>query len=182
MKQAADALGQGNRAGALASQNDALGSLQESQQNLAELRELLEELKKQMGQVDKTLARPDATQADALAAVEGALNSPAWQMGQQAPLSTGARAEMGQLRQALQSARTAMGGSSRPSGSSSGGGRRSAELEGIEPEGRISVDALAQFKLPEHLRQELLEGLREKGPEAYQKILEEYYRSIAKEE
>lgn len=181
MRQAAQSLGQSDRPSALGSQAEALKALREEQRRLAELRALLEELRRELERVDRTLERPDATQADALAALESALNSPAWGMGQQAPLTPEARSELGQLHQALAQARSALGGSVQQT-SGSGSGRRSAELEGIEPEGRILVDSWAQYVLPEHLRRELLEGLREKGPEAYQKILEQYYRSIAKEQ
>ncbi|HJT75870.1 MAG TPA: hypothetical protein VJ739_01605 [Gemmataceae bacterium] len=60
-----------------------------------------------------------------------------------------------------------------PNGSPVSGALTQAELEQLDPNARAAV-----LKLPPRLREELLQGMREEGPEGYRKFIEDYFKRL----
>ncbi|MDA1039490.1 MAG: hypothetical protein O3A37_04270 [Planctomycetota bacterium] len=51
-----------------------------------------------------------------------------------------------------------------------------ADRRGLDPAMRAAIE-----KLPPHVREPLLEGMRQQGPEAYRKVIEAYFKRLGKE-
>ena len=51
-----------------------------------------------------------------------------------------------------------------------------ADRRGLDPAMRAAIE-----KLPPHVREPLLEGMRQQGPEAYRKAIEAYFKRLGKE-
>ncbi|MCE9592537.1 MAG: hypothetical protein K8S99_18675 [Planctomycetes bacterium] len=77
-------------------------------------------------------------------------------------------------------------GSQQPGGTSLTGGRPGSQ----SPTGGAILDfapgdlgprAVAIYRLPPRLREPLIQGMRERGPEAYQTFIDAYYRSLSKD-
>lgn len=168
MQNASAALAASDRSGALTAQDLAIGTLQQRQEQLTRIREQAASLGQSFESVHQILGSGDVRQVEALNTLEQALRNPAWQILNE-PLSDSARAQVRHLHNRLQDAYRALGGTS------------VIPLADMQHPGMTNVVKWATFTLPPHLRQELLDGLRETGPAAYQHILEEYYRSISTE-
>jgi hypothetical protein len=48
-----------------------------------------------------------------------------------------------------------------------------AELESLDPNAKAAI-----LKLPPRMREELLQGMREEGPEGYRKFIEDYFKRL----
>lgn len=166
MQQAAESLRQSDREAAVTAQDASIAALEDRQRQLSELRGMLQELGSRFAEVGRQMGARETTQAEMLNALERAINSPAWNADAMGALTDGSQAQLDAMRSAARGAYGALGGM--------------AALQAAAA-GPTNIVEWAKFKLPPHLRQELLDGLREKGPAAYQQILEEYYRSIARE-
>jgi hypothetical protein len=166
MQRAAESLRLSDREAAAAAQDASLAALGNRQRELSGLRGMLQELESRFSAVGQQMGAAGTTQAEMLNTLERAINSPAWNADAMGALTDASQAQLDAMRDAARGAYGALGGM--------------AALE-AEKAGPTNIAEWAKFKLPPHLRQELLDGLREKGPAAYQQILEEYYRSIARE-
>jgi len=166
MQEASDAMVAGNRSGALENQDMALAGLLARQAQLDRVRTQTDELSRQFDDIQRIVGADDIQQAEALNALEQGLRNPAWNVLQE-PLTPAAEIQLRAMQERLRDSYEELGGSAAilPAGDSS----------------MTNVVDWARFTLPPHLRQELLDGLRESGPPAYQKILEEYYKAISKE-
>lgn len=168
MQQAASALAASDRSGALAGQDAALSALQDRLALLDRVGGQIADLSRQFDAVSRIVGSPDIRQTEALNALEQALRSPAWQV-LNAPLSDPTRIQLQGLRNRLQHSYSALGGTAQ------------FPVFEVTHEGQTNLLKWAEYKLPPHLRQELLDGLRETGPAAYRQILEDYYRAISSE-
>lgn len=168
MQQAATALGTSDRTGAIANQDAALAALDDRLAQLNRIGGQISSLGRQFDAVSQIVGSPDIRQAEALNALEQALKNPAWQILNES-LNEPTRFQLQAMRDRLQHAYSALGGNTQ------------------FPAAQVTLGAQtnlmewATFTLPPHLRQELLDGLRETGPAAYRQILEDYYRSISSE-
>jgi len=51
-----------------------------------------------------------------------------------------------------------------------------ADRRGLDPATRAAIE-----KLPPHVRDPLLEGMRQRGPEAYRGVIEAYFKRLGEE-
>jgi hypothetical protein len=168
MQQAATALGSSDRTAALANQDAALAAIDDRLAQLNRIGGQVADLSRQFDAVHRIVGSPDIRQAEALNTLEQALKNPAWQILNE-PLSDPTRLQLQTLRDRLQQAYSALGGTAR------------FPVAEVTLGNQTNLLDWATFNLPPHLRQELLDGLRETGPAAYRQILEDYYRSISSE-
>lgn len=168
MKAAAQALEQSDRSSAVSAQDQALAELKERQADVDQIQQAFAGLQGRLNDVMERLSDRDATQAEILNSLEQALNDSAWgEVIQDPSLSDTARSQLSGMRGALAGAYMSLGGT--------------AVFAQPEAGGKMDITTWAKYRLPPHLQQELVDGLRERGPAAYQEILEAYFRSIANE-
>jgi len=168
METAAQALEQNDRTAAVSAQDQALSELKERQAGVDHLRQAFDSLQTRMNDVRERLSDRDATQAEILNTLEQALSDKAWGEAVHDPsLSDTARTQLSSMHGVLEGAYMGLGGTTAFAAPAMSGG--------------MDIATWAKFHLPPHLQQELVDGLRERGPAAYQEILEAYFRSIANE-
>ncbi len=168
MQQAAGALSASDRTAAIANQDAALAAIDDRLAQLKRIDNQVSALSQQFEAVNRIVGSPDIRQAEALNTLEQALKNPAWEILNE-PISDPTRIQFQTMHDRLQQAYSALGGVALfPTVDATLGGQ-------------TNLLEWATFTLPPHLRQELLDGLRETGPAAYRQILEDYYRSISSE-
>jgi hypothetical protein len=151
---------------------DSLGS---DQQTLEQMLQQLQQAMNARGQSSKGRPNESDSDADQLAQqLQQMMQSPAMQ----AALAMAARArqaraagrpQQGQPSQS--SARTAQGDlSGRPKG-----GAREAELSKLDPDTRAIILKLP----PSRMRDELIQGMNEQGPEAYRAFIQDYFKRLS---
>ena len=156
MNVASSALASGDRANAVTAQNTAIATLTDRKVQLERISAFARELSDQFNSLQAMLARDDLQRAEALNEIEQALRSPAWNILNE-PLSQSAEVQLLGLRNRLRKTYELLGGNI-------------SSIPKIGIENKADVVDWAKFTLPPHLKQELLDGLKENAPPAYQQI------------
>lgn len=94
------------------------------------------------------------------------------------------KASQGALQQAQGAMGQMMGGNGPPGGSGSGGGvraiRRGSQSGSTGSKmGKVRIPTIDEYRPPRAFREELLEGLKEKYPKVYEKIIHNYYKRLS---
>jgi hypothetical protein len=161
---------QADRAEDLKAAQEALG---QDQQTLEQLMQQLQQSLQAQGKANKGQPNDNPSEADQMAEqLRQMMQSPAMQaamaMASRARQGPPRRPQPGQPQQPSpsQSARGNMDGSMQNA-------RRDAELAKLDPDTRATL-----LKLPPRLRDELIQGMNEQGPEAYRAFIQDYFKRL----
>jgi hypothetical protein len=150
-------------------------SLESDQQTLEEMLQQLSQAMQAQGKPSKGQPKENGSEADQLAQqLEQMLQSPAMQA---------ARAMAGRMRQAQAMKRPQQGQPSQSQSQTSQGdlqgnpknASRDADLSKLDPDTRAMILKLP----PSRLRDELIQGMNEQGPEAYRAFIQDYFKRLS---
>jgi hypothetical protein len=154
-------------------QSHNLDELDEAQQSLASDEQSLEQMMRQLQQALDQSGKPHSGQphqgqdSEGLPSLADLLKSPLMQQ---------ALAMAGRM-QRMQSQGNPPPGGQQPEGNMTGAQRNGpaeeAELRKLDPDTRGKI-----LRLPPRLREELIQGMQEQGPEGYQRFIEDYFKRL----
>jgi hypothetical protein len=150
-----------------------LEELNQAQQSLASDEQSLEQMMRQLRQALDQGGKPHSGQPQAGQQPEG---MPSLSDLLRSPLMQQAMAMAGRM-QRMQSQANPRPGGQQPEGNMTGaqhnGPAEEAQLRKLDPDTRGKM-----LRLPPRLREELIQGMQEQGPEGYQRFIEDYFKRL----